>query len=37
MTVANAMAWCIAIAGVCVIALVWCGPETRGRQFHAAE
>jgi MFS transporter, SHS family, lactate transporter len=37
MTVANAMAWCIAIAGVCVIVLVWCGPETRGRQFHAAE
>jgi SHS family lactate transporter-like MFS transporter len=33
----NAMAGCITAAGVLVILLVWMGPETRGRQFHAAE
>jgi MFS transporter, SHS family, lactate transporter len=33
----NAMAGCIAAAGVLVIVLVWMGPETRGRHFHAAE
>ena len=33
----SAMAFCIAVAGVIVIALIWMGPETRGRQFHAAE
>jgi MFS transporter, SHS family, lactate transporter len=33
----NAMAGCITAAGVLVIALVWMGPETRGRHFHAAE
>jgi SHS family lactate transporter-like MFS transporter len=37
MPLGNAMAWCIAAAGVIVIALMWCGPETRGRHFHAAE
>jgi MFS transporter, SHS family, lactate transporter len=33
----NAMAMCIAGAGVLVIALIWMGPETRGRQFHARD
>ena len=33
----NAMAGCIAAAGMLVIALVWIGPETRGRHFHAGE
>jgi SHS family lactate transporter-like MFS transporter len=33
----NAMSICIAAAGVLVVALVWMGPETRGRHFHAAE
>jgi MFS transporter, SHS family, lactate transporter len=37
MPVADAMAFCIAAAGVLVVALIWIGPETRGRQFHAAE
>ena len=37
MAVADAMALCIAAAGVLVIALIWLGPETRGRRFHAAE
>jgi SHS family lactate transporter-like MFS transporter len=33
----TAMAACITLAGVLVIALVWMGPETRGRHFHAEE
>jgi SHS family lactate transporter-like MFS transporter len=33
----NAMAGCITAAGVLVILLIWMGPETRGRQFQAAE
>ena len=37
MALPNAMAICIATAGVLVIALVWTGPETRGRQFHAVD
>jgi MFS transporter, SHS family, lactate transporter len=37
MLVADAMALCIGIAGVLVVGLIWLGPETRGRQFHAAE
>jgi len=37
MAVADAMALCIAAAGILVIALIWMGPETRGRRFHAAE
>jgi MFS transporter, SHS family, lactate transporter len=36
MALPNAMAVCILTAGVLVIALVWMGPETRGRRFHAA-
>ena len=32
-----AMAGCIATAGVLVIALIWMGPETRGRQFNATD
>jgi len=31
------MASCIAIAGVLVIATVWMGPETRGRQLQTVE
>jgi SHS family lactate transporter-like MFS transporter len=31
----TAMAFCIALAGVLVIATVWMGPETRGREFDA--
>jgi SHS family lactate transporter-like MFS transporter len=37
MALGTAMAICIALAGVLVIATVWMGPETRGRQFHAVE
>jgi SHS family lactate transporter-like MFS transporter len=37
MALPNAMATCIATAGLLVIVLVSVGPETRGRQFHAAE
>ena len=37
MTLASSMAWCIALAGVLVIATVWMGPETLGRQFHATD
>jgi MFS transporter, SHS family, lactate transporter len=37
MPVAEAMSICIGIAGVLVVALIWMGPETRGRHFHAAE
>jgi SHS family lactate transporter-like MFS transporter len=33
----TAMSLCIAAAGVLVIALVWMGPETRGRHFHATD
>lgn len=33
----SAMAGCIVVAGVLVIALIWMGPETRGRQFKAAD
>jgi SHS family lactate transporter-like MFS transporter len=35
MELSSAMALCIALAGVLVIAVIWMGPETRGRQFHA--
>jgi SHS family lactate transporter-like MFS transporter len=35
MALPSAMAACIAVAGVLVIALVWMGPETRGRHFHS--
>jgi SHS family lactate transporter-like MFS transporter len=37
MPLSSAMAWCIALAGVLVIAVLWTGPETRGRVFHAAD
>ena len=36
MELSMAMALCIAIAGVLVIAVLWMGPETRGRVFDAA-
>jgi SHS family lactate transporter-like MFS transporter len=29
----TAMASCIAVSGLLVVALVWMGPETRGKQF----
>jgi len=35
MPLGSAMGLCIALAGVLVIAVLWMGPETRGRQFHA--
>ncbi len=37
MTLGVSMASCIALAGVLVIATVWMGPETLGREFHAAD
>jgi SHS family lactate transporter-like MFS transporter len=37
MTLGTSMASCIALAGVLVIATVWMGPETLGREFHAAD
>jgi SHS family lactate transporter-like MFS transporter len=37
MALSSAMAVCIALAGALVIAVIWMGPETRGRQFHAAD
>ena len=30
-----AMSVCIAASGTLVMALIWLGPETRGREFHA--
>jgi SHS family lactate transporter-like MFS transporter len=34
---ANAMALLIAIAGLTVAAVIWLGPETRGRKFEAID
>src|SRR5262245_45031901 len=34
---ANRTAFCIAAAGLLVMALIWMGPETRGGQFHARD
>ena len=31
----RAMSACIVVSGLLVILLVWLGPETRGREFHA--
>ncbi len=36
-TLPNAMAVCIASSLIIVVAMLWLGPETRGRQFVAAE
>jgi SHS family lactate transporter-like MFS transporter len=33
MDLRTAMLWCIATAGVAVLALLWLGPETRGKQL----
>ena len=33
MTVGGAMSLCIAVSGLLVAAMIWMGPETRGRQF----
>jgi hypothetical protein len=35
MALGSAMGLSIALAGVLVIATIWLGPETRGRQFDA--
>jgi len=35
MALSSAMAACIALAGLLVIAVIWMGPETRGRQLTA--
>jgi len=32
-----AMGACIAGSGILVVALIWLGPETRGREFHPTE
>jgi hypothetical protein len=32
-----AMAACIAGSGALVIVMLWLGPETRGRHFHATD
>lgn len=37
MTTASAMTVCIAASGLLVAAVVWAGPETRGRDFAAAD
>jgi SHS family lactate transporter-like MFS transporter len=37
MALGSAMAFSIALAGVLVIATVWMGPETRGRQLQAVD
>jgi len=37
MTLVGAMRVCIVSAGVLVAATIWLGPETRGRQFTAAD
>ena len=34
MALSSAMAACIALAGILVIAVIWLGPETRGRRAH---
>jgi MFS family permease len=33
----NAMATCITISLVIVVAMIWCGPETRGRELSAVD
>jgi len=35
MALPRAMSACIVVSGLLVILLVWLGPETRGREFHA--
>ena len=37
MTTGSAMMACIAVSGLLVAAVVWLGPETRGRRFTATE
>jgi SHS family lactate transporter-like MFS transporter len=37
MPLALAMALCIAGSGLLLTVLIWLGPETRGRHFHAVE
>jgi SHS family lactate transporter-like MFS transporter len=37
MALSSAMGLCIALSGVLVVAVIWMGPETRGRVFHAAD
>ena len=37
MTTGSAMMVCIAVSGLLVAAVVWLGPETRGRRFTATE
>ncbi|HWW83138.1 MAG TPA: MFS transporter [Vicinamibacterales bacterium] len=37
LALATAMGACIALSGLLVTALMWLGPETRGRQFHAVD
>ena len=37
LTLAGAMTLCIAVSGLLVAAMIWMGPETRGREFTAAD
>jgi hypothetical protein len=37
MTTAGSMTWSIAMSGLLVAAMVWIGPETRGRRLIGAE
>ena len=37
MSVASSMRFCIAASGLLVAAMIWMGPETRGRQFTPAD
>jgi hypothetical protein len=37
MTLTAAMSLCIAASGLLVAAIVWMGPETRGREFVASD
>ena len=37
LTLTGAMTLCIAVSGLLVAAMIWMGPETRGREFTAAD
>ena len=37
MTAGGAMMACIVAGGLLVAAVIWLGPETRGRRFHAVD
>ena len=37
MTTGSAMTLCIVASGLAVAAMIWMGPETRGKQFSAVD